>query len=185
MTAHSLIVTTLVGALLAWRIHARFRRLIGTQKLSPWRLRITLVLFPALLAALAWASRAHPWHLAGLVFAVAAGAALAQWGLQRTRFEVRPGRLHYTPHARLGLALSLLFVARLVWRGVEMFWLAPEAAHGWAEFGRSPLTLAVFGLLAGYQVFYAVGLARWRRAVLRRRADRQKEEGDGDAPASH
>jgi hypothetical protein len=33
-----------------------------------------------------------------------------------------------------------------------------------AAFARSPLTLAVFGLLAGYYIAYAVGLLHWRRA---------------------
>ncbi len=32
---------------------------------------------------------------------------------------------------------------------------------------RSPLTLAVFGLIAGYYMTYALGLVRWRNLVLR------------------
>ncbi len=179
MSTHSLLTTLLVGALVAWRIHARFRRMIGVQKLSPWRLRITLTLFPALLLLLAWTSRGHPWRIAGLACAVAAGLALAVWGLRRTTFEVTPGRLQYTPHGRLGLLLSLLFVARIVWRGVEVYWLSPGLPHGLDDFGRSPLTLAVFGLLAGYQIGYALGLARWRRRVLRRRQAQAQETGEG------
>jgi len=35
------------------------------------------------------------------------------------------------------------------------------------NFTRSPLTLAIFGLLAGYYKAYAIGLLRWRaRAAL-------------------
>jgi hypothetical protein len=35
------------------------------------------------------------------------------------------------------------------------------------DFARSLLTLAVFGLLAGYYIRYAIGLVRWRFGVLR------------------
>jgi len=41
------------------------------------------------------------------------------------------------------------------------------------DFVRSPLTLAVFGLLAGYYIGYAIGLARWHHRVLRARRERE------------
>jgi hypothetical protein len=31
------------------------------------------------------------------------------------------------------------------------------------DFTRSPLTLLIFGVLAGYYMTYAVGLLRWRK----------------------
>jgi hypothetical protein len=34
-----------------------------------------------------------------------------------------------------------------------------------ADFVRCPLTVAIFGTLAGYYVTYAIGLLRWRRRV--------------------
>ncbi len=33
------------------------------------------------------------------------------------------------------------------------------------QLGNSPLTLAIFGTLAGYYVTYAIGLLRWRARV--------------------
>ena len=36
------------------------------------------------------------------------------------------------------------------------------------EFAHSPLTLSIFGLLAGYYIAYAIGLVRWRFAVKKR-----------------
>ena len=87
--------------------------------------------------------------------------------------------MFYTPNAHLGIALSLLFVARLAYRFVEVFVIAPAAPRSGAEFAQSPLTLAVFGLLAGYYISYAIGLVRWRARVFR--AKWAREEGRGDA----
>jgi len=33
------------------------------------------------------------------------------------------------------------------------------------QLGASPLTMAIFGTLAGYYVSYAIGLLRWRAQV--------------------
>src|SRR6266513_2594292 len=63
----------------------------------------------------------------------------------------------------------VLFVGRIVYRLVEVYALNGAASPGTAEFARSPLTLAIFGLLAGYYVIYAVGLVRWRNRVLPKR----------------
>ena len=107
------------------------------------------------------------------------GALLGIFGLSKTRFEPTKQGLFYTPNAHLGIALSLLFVARIVYRLVEVYAIEPTAPHGMDDFARSPLTLAVFGLLAGYYIFYAVGLVRWRFGVLS--AKRQREALQRDA----
>jgi hypothetical protein len=152
--------------LIGWRVYARYRRMVGRQRLSKVRPWITLTIFPAIVLLLATAVRQQPtglWLLAG---GLAAGGALAVYGLRRTTFEPTREGLFYTPNARLGLALSLLFVARIAYRFVEMVVLPPGVAHGSGDFARSPLTLAVFGLLAGYYIGYAIGLVRWRWRVL-------------------
>jgi hypothetical protein len=148
--------------LLAWRVYSRIRRMVGRQKLRQVRPWVTLVLFPLLIALLALASLARPQSLALLAGGVAAGVALSIYGLRRTKFEVAPEGWFYTPNAHLGIALSLLFVARILYRIVEVYYINPGVPHDMQDFGRSPLTLAVFGLLAGYYVGYAAGLVRWR-----------------------
>jgi cytochrome b561 len=164
-------ITFLVLApLILWRVYSRVRRMIGRQKMSTWRARITLTMFPLLILLLALSAIMHPGLLAALVIAVAAGVALSVYGLRKTTFEVVPGALYYTPHAHLGIALSLLFLGRIVYRFFE---LATMRAGDAAEFARSPLTLAIFGLLAGYYVGYAFGLLRWRRGVLQAKAERE------------
>jgi hypothetical protein len=41
----------------------------------------------------------------------------------------------------------------------------PYADPAASNFAASPLTLGIFGLLAGYYVTYAIGLVRWRLSV--------------------
>ena len=65
------------------------------------------------------------------------------------------------------------------YRVIEVYAIEPTLPHGADDFARSPLTLAVFGLLAGYYISYAVGLVRWRFGVLR--AKRQREALQRDA----
>jgi hypothetical protein len=37
----------------------------------------------------------------------------------------------------------------------------------------SAATVAIFGLLAGYYITYAIGLARWRYRVIRNKHERE------------
>jgi len=166
--------------LFAWRIYRRFRRLVGRQRLSKVRLWVTLVIYPALLVLLSFAARAHPerfWWLAG---GGGIGFLLGLFGLKETRFEPTPKGLFYTPHAHLGIALSLLFVARIVYRLYEVYVIEPPTTHGIGDFSRSPLTLAVFGLLAGYYITYAIGLFRWRLRLLRAKQQREALKREGE-----
>lgn len=164
--------------LLAWRAYARFKRMVGKQRLSRVRPWITLAIFPALVLLLGLATLPHPERLWVLAAGLGAGSLLGVFGLGKTRFEPTPQGLFYTPNAHLGIALSLLFVARIAYRLVEVFVLAPHLPHETADFARSPLTLSVFGLLAGYYITYAIGLVRWRFRVLA--AKRRREAGQSN-----
>ena len=167
-------VTLLVLApLIGWRLYTRFRRMVGRQRLSKVRAWITLAIYIPLIVLLCFATRTHPERLAWLAGGIGLGLLLGIIGLNKTRFEPTPEGLFYTPYAHLGIALSLLFVARIAYRFVEVYSSAPTGQQQPPDFARSPLTLAVFGLLAGYYVTYAIGLARWRIRVLR--AKRQRE----------
>lgn len=159
--------------LIVWRMYSRFRRMVGRQRLSRIRPWITLTIFPALILLIAFATLSHPERLAWLAAGLLAGALLGVFGLVKTRFEPTPQALFYTPNAHLGIALSLLFVARIAYRFIEIYAIDPTVPHGMNDFARSPLTLAVFGLLAGYYVAYAIGLVRWRFRVRRAKHERE------------
>lgn len=152
--------------LIAWRMYARVRRMVGRQRLSRARPWITLTVFSLISVLLAAATLVHPERLVWLVAGLACGGALSVYGLKMTKFEPTPQGLFYTPNAHLGIALSMLFVGRIAYRLVEVYALGTAPQLGRVDFARSPLTLAVFGLLAGYYVAYAVGLLRWRFAAM-------------------
>ena len=168
-TVTLLILLPLIG----WRVYARFRRMVGRQRLSKVRPWITLVIFPSLLLALGLAAREHVERLELLAVAIGLGILLGIFGLNKTQFEASKKGLFYTPNVHLGMTLSLLFVGRIIYRFVEVYTSDPGVSHDMSDFARSPITLAVFGLLAGYYIAYAIGLVRWRFRVLE--AKRQRE----------
>ena len=158
--------TTLVFAalvpLIAWRLYSRVRRLIGRQRSRAWRHWAAALVFPLLAALLALGALGRPLALGMLAGGLALGAGLGLWGLRLTRFERTAEGFFYTPSAHIGIALSLLLAARIAWRLFEV--RGGVSAAGGPDFARSPLTLAVFGTLAGYYASYAMGLIRWRSA---------------------
>jgi len=155
------IVAAVLAPFILWRVYNRIKRLLVRQRSQMWRHWTAAVLFPLLMVALALAAIGMPLTLAALAGGVAAGVALGVVGLQRTRFEQVGDEFFYTPSAHIGLLVSMLFIGRMLYRGYEFYALGLAQQ----EFGRSPLTLLVFGVLAGYYATYATGLIRWRRTA--------------------
>ena len=162
----STIALLVLAPLVAWRLYARFRRVVGRQRLSRARPWITLIILPAIVFLLAYAAHWHFERLLWLVGGLAFGSLLGIYGLRHTRFESTPEGLFYTPHAHLGIALSLLLLGRILYRLVQLYALDGSASYAAPEFAQSSLTLFIFGLLAGYYIAYAVGLVRWRNSVV-------------------
>ncbi len=160
-----------IAALIAWRFYSRIRRSIGRQPLSNVRPWVTVILFPLIGAALAARSLGHPLLLEALAGGLIVGVFLGLYGLRVTKFEQTTGGLFYTPAAHLGIALSVVLIARIGYRFFQLYSLqASGAVPGGSGvppgYAQSPLTLLIFGALAGYYVTYAIGLLRWRRQVL-------------------
>ncbi|MGZ5156370.1 MAG: hypothetical protein ACXWCV_01545 [Caldimonas sp.] len=168
--------------LIAWRVYARFRRMVGRQRLSKVRPWITLAIFPLLVLVLGLAALPHVDRLAWLAGGLLIGSLLGRFGLGQTVFEPTPQGLFYTPNVHLGVALSLLFVGRIVYRFFEIHAFDPNSPRAADDFARSPLTLAVFGLLAGYYISYAIGLLRWRSRVLAAKRRREAQEPPQQGP---
>jgi TRAP-type C4-dicarboxylate transport system permease large subunit len=160
-----LITVVAVVALIGWRMVARIRRVIGRQRLSPARPWFTVLLFPLILLLVLFTGLAHPMTTAAMAAGVAVGIVLGLYGTRLTRFEVTPAGLFYTPNAHLGIALSVLLVLRLGYRFVMLQLGGQPFDPQSMQLGNSPLTMAIFGTLAGYYVTYAIGLLRWRAQV--------------------
>ncbi len=165
----------LAAVLVLFVIYRRFRRSFGQQPLRPVRMQVRIVLLlvigclllPATLRSFAFTSAV----LAGVV----AGVALALWGAARTRFLRVSGQLYYVPHTYTGIAVSFLFLGRLVYRLIQVSGNvhahaapAESAAQGFAPAGmlQSPLTLGLYFVLMGYYVcYYSMVLWKSKRVV--------------------
>jgi hypothetical protein len=154
------VVMLLLVPLLVWRTYSRVRRLIGRQRLTRVRPWVSLTVMPLLAGLLCWLVYPAVEKIGWLAAGVTLGAALSRLGLRLTAFERTPQGLFYTPNRYLGLTLVLLFVGRIIYRVIEITLLS--AGNTLTGFVFSSLTLAVFGLLAGYYVGYNAGLLRWR-----------------------
>ena len=160
----TLLVPAGIAVLIGWRMYSRLRRMLVRQRLSTVRPWLTVGFLSLLVGLFLLGSRAHPGSALALVAGVAVGVALGCYGLRLTKFEQTPLGLFYTPNAHLGIALSLLLVLRLAYRAAQLYATGPIREDSTA-FVRSPLTLLIFGTLAGYYVAYAAGLLRWRHRV--------------------
>jgi hypothetical protein len=153
-------------------IYRRFRRSFGRQPMRPARMWIRIVLLIVLSCSLLpLAFKSGQFLLAQLAGAIA-GTALGFWGARHTRYATYQGRLHYVPHTYTGIAVSLLFIGRLVYRIVE--WYGENRALGGAldasqgiappPIMRSPLTVGLIFVVVGYYVcYYAMVLWKSKR----------------------
>ena len=155
------VVAAVVAPLIVWRMYSRIKRLTTRQQSKTWRHRSSLVFFPLLvlgLAAGALTQGALP--LAALAAALPLDVVLGRIAIGKTRFEQAGDDFYFTPHAPIGMLIALLFMGRMAYRAYEFVALDSLQHH---EFVTSPLTLFIFGLLAGYYMSYAYGLLAWRR----------------------
>jgi hypothetical protein len=156
------VVAAVIIPFVLWRVYQRVKRLMTRQRSQPWRHWIGVVLFPILLLVFAAGALLHPLALAALGVGVAIGVVLGVIGLRRTVYERIGSDFFYTPSAHIGVLVSLLFLGRLLYRGYEFYFLSTARPE---DFASSPLTLLVFGIMAGYYTSYAAGILRWRRSA--------------------
>ena len=155
-------VTVALIVFIAWRVYWRFRRSIGRQRFVAARSWLSVTLFPLLVVLVAVSLRFQPQAMGGsLAGGLILGVALGLLGLRLTRFEVASDGLYYVPSAHLGIALSTLLVARIVYRYVTASAAGGDPAAAPMAMHLTPLTLALVGTLIGYYVTYAAGLLRW------------------------
>lgn len=164
----------IMALLLLLALYRRWRRNVGRQVLRPRRPWLSLVLFTLItfFMALALIFVHKPLALLVLLGGVGVGAGLGAYGLRLTRFEATPDGLYYTPNAHIGIALTLLFIARVVYRSLQTGMLPdmypPTAGPPHPPAFGSPFTMLFFGPLAGYYITYAIGLLRWRSSIAAR-----------------
>jgi hypothetical protein len=165
---NNLIPLLVIVPVIIWRMYSRIKRNIGRQTLGKWRPVVTLTIFPLILVLVSLGAFAHPVRLLGILAGLVAGAVLGVFGTRHTKFENTPDGIFYTPNAHIGIALSVIFAGRVVYRLFQLYSMDPNVQPNPADFASSPLTLSIFGLLAGYYMMYAFGLIRYRNDIARK-----------------
>ncbi len=160
----TLIFPILMGAFVLFVLYRRVRRNIGRQQVKAGRMQFRIGVLSIVGLLFAFGALRDVSLLGGLVAGIAGGAALGWFGLKHTRFERTEGGVFYTPHTYIGLAVSALLISRLAYRFIVLSPTLQAAAQAdqnpFAAFQKSPLTLAIFGVLIGYYVFYYAGVLK-------------------------
>jgi hypothetical protein len=163
--AHSLTPLFLV-ALVIWGMYRRVRRSFGPQPIRPRALKIRAGVFILLAVLILIFIPRTPALLGSLLGGMAAGVVLGYIGLRHTRFEITERGKVFIPHTYIGLFVTSLLFVRLAMRYISMNMdpvqsMQPQSP--WGGYQRNPLTLAMFGLVVGYYVFYNIGVFRRSR----------------------
>ena len=157
--APSHIVPVIFILIVVWRLFIRFRRNVGRQPLRPRRMIFRIVVYGLvtfILGAVAVLVAGRISVLAGLVGGLALGAGLGVYGLQLTKFERTPAGYFYTPNPYMGVGLSMLLAARLFYRAAILS--SASAQPNAPQLMQSPLTMFLYGLLAGDYIAYFIGV---------------------------
>jgi hypothetical protein len=169
--APSNFVPALLFSVVAWRVYRRFRRNVGPQLMQPRRIIIRIVIFSVLSFMMGILSLYHPVLLIGLGAGLLFGVPLALVGLRLTRFETTAEGHFYTPNTYIGVGLSLLLAARLIYRFTVFKSDAASMSQHPLDFTHSTVTLAIFGLLASFYIIYYTGVYMHTRDRKRPRKD--------------
>ncbi|HEY2465670.1 MAG TPA: hypothetical protein VGI32_16545 [Steroidobacteraceae bacterium] len=166
----------LIALLVLFAIYRRFRRSFGQQPLRPVRMQVRIVLLLVVGCLLLPSVFRSAAFMAAVLAGIVAGVALALWGAARTRFLRVSGQLYYVPHTYTGIAVSFLFLGRLIYRLIQVSGnlhathaVAADSANqafAPAAMLRSPLTLGLYFVLMGYYVcYYSIVLWKSKRVV--------------------
>jgi hypothetical protein len=165
----NVLVPVVVAPLIVWRLYARMRRNFGRQPIHPKRMWARVAVLAVVVALFALEGLRGPMLAEGLAAGLLGGVLLGMLALRFTRFEIDGANDCYVPNPWIGLALTTLLLGRLLYRFMALYPVMTHATAGagYAAYQRSPLTLAIFGLLIGYYVAYYAGLLlHHRRALL-------------------
>ena len=164
-----LIAFVLPGAFVLWVLYHRVRRNIGRQPVNARRMRTRVGLL-AVVGVLMGSGTMHDVELLGALLAgIAGGAALGRLGLRHTKFEATAEGDFYIPHTYIGLSVSALLLSRVTYRLLAVYPAAHAAAQAdrnpFATYQKTPLTLAILGVVVGYYLLYYTGVLNRSKAL--------------------
>lgn len=180
--------TALFASLVLVILYRRFRRSFGLQPLRAKRMIVRSLLLTLVCALLLAAPYRSAEDYGAAALGALAGLALAWYAGRHTRLELTPAGGYYTPNGWIGLLVSALFIGRLLYRFAVVFPIFHRSLQQAARqpgvpvnplsgYSRSPLTLGLYFLLAGYYVAYYLLL--WWKANRMSRQDAQRSALSG------
>jgi hypothetical protein len=150
--------------LIAFLLYRRFKRTFTRQPIVAGRMWMRIGLL-TLVSALLLATHPTMAGLAAALFGGAIGAGLALVALGRTQFETTERGGFYTPDKWSGLMVTALFLGRLTARIFVVYQASAAGTVPAADLQRSPFTIALYFLLAGYYVVYYLLILRRERTL--------------------
>ena len=170
MFSPQLIVPALLVPLIGYRFYRRFRANVGKQPVEPSRKVRAIVIWSLLGALFLWAAATHSVpSLEAAAGGLIAGFLLGVVGLRLTQFHSDEKGLHYTPNPYIGIGVTMLLVARFVYRMFVLYstpQLAPQpGGDPFAQLTQSPLTLSMITLTVGYYLMYTAGVLYRSRGI--------------------
>jgi cytochrome b561 len=186
---HNLPKIAAITAIVAFGVYRRVRRNIGRQTLTAPRQYVRMAIFTVLCLFLAFAQPLHPAAVASIASGLIVGALIGWFALRHTEFETTPQGYFYTPHLYIGIAVTALFIGRLLYRMVLMYDAANQGTFGMGPMpgGSAPgtaLTLGILFLTASYYIVYCTGLLRWLRRAQRLSGARLPAPAPDGAPST-
>lgn len=161
--------TVLIAALVLFILYRRFRRLFGRQKLREKRMLFRMIVLAAVCLLLLLSPYRSTWSFVAAGIGAIVGIALAFYATAHTKFEITPEGRFYRPNGYIGMIVTALFIGRLIYRFTVVYPVIHGAMQQAAQnpglqtsplaaYQRSPLTLGLYFLLAGYYIAYYAGI---------------------------
>lgn len=152
--------------LMLYGFYRRIHRNIARQKVQAWRLLLRSAVLLTAGGVLLFNYAGDPLMAAALAGGGVIGLPLALLGLRHTRFETAADGHYFTPNRILGVAISTIFIGRLIYRFIVLYPAMQAAQSAGTPItpatlmtgASSALTLALFGLVIGYFTTYCIGV---------------------------
>ncbi|MFL6709244.1 MAG: hypothetical protein ACJ8HI_13660 [Massilia sp.] len=148
--------------ILVWRVYRRLQTALARQRSIVSRHWTGILVFSAMILVPASVLILQPAKLAWLLIGAAAGIGYGVWAFRKTRLEETDIGYFFTAPPRLGMLIAMLFTARILYIGFDIF--ANQGAPT-PPFTDSPVSMLAVGLTAGYFGTISAGLALWRYRI--------------------
>ena len=158
LTTLALLILT---PLLVWRIYSRLKTMMARQPSVLTKHWTGLGTFLAVIVVVATEVFGKPEMMGWWAVGTAAGIGYGIWGLRLMRYESNEEGFFFKPNARLGIMIALLFAARVLYIGFEVF-VNQGSNTPMQRFTDNPITVLTLTLMAGYFGTLSAGLLRWR-----------------------